>query len=722
MRNYSILIILFIIASSLFGSCVDIDDFLSLDNREKKVVVLNLNINDEVSIGEKSSSKGSKAPNNINDSLVSDIWVLQFDGTTTSSSLINTQYLSVATSSLGINLIASSSNNRIVIIANTHSSGWDWSTVNSYQDLLDRKSTISNETDIYGGIANKGVIMSGYTDVIVNDIVSSSPLLIDLTRSVAKVEFNLSLNSSLGITIDSIMLCDVPSEFHIADNLKSTHNPFPTTYPIHASTIYKTFSIITNMTGGSNTFVWYLPRNLKGTNASSSVSTKNMNAPQGASYLRVFARKGAEKVTFRIYPGDNMLNDFNITPNKKYIINIIIGSLGDYASDSRVEPIEEIIDYTIKSFSNCYIINPPSAGTLRKYRIPVGRVDQYWGSTQVGYGGNDNNKLSTANDWTISLLWQDANNIVRTYTPASISLSKATGTGASDYFEISVPHTVPDGNFVISIARNSSPSTILWSWHFWVTDYNPYYTGAITTGAEGRYVVTGGSIHRYRGSMWSGELNNSYALDRNIGQLSEQYIPVDGKRGILYYQYGRKDPFPANIALYDISGGTVPYTASANAENSQLNMANSVINPLKFFTSPNANNWCSDTLTNYIWNDVNVLTTSTAKSIFDPSPWGFKLPKTGVWSDFASSRFGWSNSTYRRLYTRSSVNAYYFADGYRSSSSGSLSTSVTSVGCYWNSSPNNTSRGFYMYFSELTVTTVGNASRANGFVCRPVRE
>jgi hypothetical protein len=680
-----------------------------------------LKVNNENIIGAKNNKISRKAPNDINEDLVSDIWVLQFDGTTTSSLKVYTQYIdNITTSTLGIILSASSTNNRIVIIANTHNSGFDWSTVATYQNLLDKMQTVATEDNLYGGADNHGILMSGYTDVIVNSIASSSPIPIDLTRSVAKVEFNLALNSTCGVTIDSIMLCDIPSEFHIADNLKSIHNTLPTLYPSHTNTSFTSFKITNDMPvagGVVKTFQWYLPRNQKGTNSSSTEKDKNDQVPYSSSYIKVCGKRTSDskKVYFNIYPGANMINDFNIIPNNKYNISIRLNSVAQFNVDTRVED-SVVTDYTKLSYSNCYILNPPPTGMTRYYRIPVGRVDEYWGSSLAGYGGNSGNLLSTSNSWTVSLLWQDLSDLVQASGTSNITLTKTAGLGKNDYFEIAVPSSAQYGNFVIKINKGV---TTLWSWHFWVTDYNPYYTGTISSGSTNqKYTVPGGSVHRYADAsgttMWSstGELANSYALDRNIGQLTETYTPSATKQGILFYQYGRKDPFPNDRQLYNISGGNVSITITSSASSE----VNSVNNPMIFYTRSTGTNWCSDNLSSYIWNDVNVSTSSTAKSIFDPSPWGFRLPKNGVWSNFSNANAPWQKNNYRRRYALSSSYAYYYVDGYRKSVDGAVTFSKTNYGYIWTSSP------YYNLDYNITSISTANSVGPYGQCCRPVRQ
>lgn len=720
--NKYISFILILISTQILFSCVDIEDFFSYEKGEPIAVQFKISVSKENQIGEDNLKSNTKAPNNINENIVSDIWVLQFDGTNTSSSIRNVQYINVSTTNLGLNLLSSSTLNRVVVIANTHNQSFDWSNVTSYQSLLDKLSAINVEADIYGGINNKGVIMSGYTDVIVNNVSPITPIQINVTRSVAKIELNIALNSGSGLTIDSIAICDVPSEFNIADTLKVLHNIVSAPYPIHSSTIYKTFSEKIGMPladGLVKTFQWYVPRNIKGTNAGTTVANKNTNAPQGASYIRIFAKKSNnDPVIYRLYPGKNMINDFNIIPNNKYIVNIRINSAGDYTTDSRVEYLSEIIDYTTKSYSNCYIINPSTQqGITRKYKIPVGRVDDYWGSSALGYGNNTGFTLSASNPWTVSLLWQDTIALVQSSSTTNISFSKTSGTGKNDYFEINVPSSAKHGNFVVKIVNSNNPTVTLWSWHFWVTDYNPYYAGTFTTGEiDKSYPVTSGSVQRYAGGVWAsgGELQNSYILDRDIGNLSTTHTPSLTSRGVMYYQFGRKDPFPSDVPLYNISGTAVVISKT----NSTSTMKNSVNNPTSFYRAPSQKgDWCSEVLGNsIIWNDVNAISSSITKSIFDPSPWGFRLPKQNVYSNFNSTNFI-SSGSYR---TYNSF-AKYYMDGYRVYTSGNISGS-SSNGRLWYSLPQAIDFAYYFDFTSTTINDGGFVAKAFGNVCRPVRE
>ena len=92
--------------------------------------------------------------------------------------------------------------------------------------------------------------------------------------------------------------------------------------------------------------------------------------------------------------------------------------------------------------------------------------------------------------------------------------------------------TGKEGNAVIAVKDASDE--ILWSWHIWVTDYDPGSTEQI---------------------YQSGVL----MMDRNLGALSVQYGDVLSWG--LFYQQGRKDPF---VGCGDIAARTFASTAPVN--------------------------------------------------------------------------------------------------------------------------------------------------------------
>ncbi|MFR9606278.1 MAG: hypothetical protein SNI42_04670 [Rikenellaceae bacterium] len=332
----------------------------------------------------------------------------------------------------------------------------------------------------------------------------------------------------------------------------------------------------------------------------------------------------------------------------------------------------------------------------------VERINEYWGSSYEGYGGNSANKI-TDSSWTCDILWNDiaegvGNKIKVAQTDANSVTFTTAGLGDLR------------GNAVVAV-RNSS-GTILWTWHIWITDYNPDAIAAanstVTTATNSKYTATGveGELHRYSSTMWtSGVLVGKFIMDRNIGARDTDYAwSSNGGKGSLYYQFGRKDPFPAGSSTDGTASGTTsaawlgtgsstwditdsPYkTAYASGGNTT---AMAVNNPMAFYyrtSSAYGNNWCSEAqATTYLWNDIQAALASGKKSIFDPSPAGWKLPTITADSSAGTPWYGLTanlTSSVATFFT----NAKYPANGLRVYNTGAM-TNVGTTGYYWSASP-----------------------------------
>ena len=201
-----------------------------------------------------------------------------------------------------------------------------------------------------------------------------------------------------------------------------------------------------------------------------------------------------------------------------------------------------------------------------------------------------------------------------------------------------------EGNVVIGVNRPGD--AILWSWHLWITNYDPY--SYKLQPIEGKYIyrVNGGNMHRYDGESWiSGEYKDQFMMDRDIGALSDRYN--SDTKGHICFQFGRKDALPgSNYYL----GGTDLKTGSLNFQYRDLtgsipmgdNLKYSIANPLTVIAQPKAaegwwdNGWIINAKyvkNECIWFDP---ITQTGKSIFDPSPIGFCVPLLSAYSSFTS--------------------------------------------------------------------------------------
>lgn len=334
------------------------------------------------------------------------------------------------------------------------------------------------------------------------------------------------------------------------------------------------------------------------------------------------------------------------------------------------------------------------------------------------------------------LLWQDVNGMIT-------SVSYESGSGYVGYlnFTVSADNIAP-GNALIAA---KSGSTIVWSWHIWVTEDDLSNTTIVATGSH-NYTVAPVNLGW---TPTSGPTQTVYAgrsCDVRVTQTgtggqsttftvtqTENVRAVSSKTGYCpYYQWGRKDPFiPAaaynstlNHTVYNISGATV--TGISYTNDNDATIGTNIQNPTKH--NYNSYNYGPVSTTYYnMWDAQNAsignITTATKKSIYDPCPPGFCVP-TGNLYYYMGNGGSWKDSNWdsgKTWSTNITGDPLYFpAAGYRLHSSGSLN-SVGSSAFYWSASPYNTNKGHNLNFNSNTWYW-RNIDRANGFSVRPVAE
>jgi hypothetical protein len=552
---------------------------------------------------------------------------------------------------------------------------------------------------------------------------------VSLERSIAKLTVKLSVAENC--IIDSVKIGGVPTVLPLAAAVLLGEET-PTTYPTTATTVinypYETTATVSSGDGSEEhpyTWTWYLPCNLKGTTTTTSQLDKTKDAPAGATYIAIYATNSdtGDRSIFTLYPGADLIKDYNLKSNHHYTYHFTLDGCGVEGDekDSR-EQVIETVDYAKEDYSNCYMLHPNAAGgKAREYRIPIGRINDYWKDTKTdGYGKNPANGLEEGESWYAGVLWSDLAEEVMsgiTVTPSGTYKDKP----KKDYFTVEIPAGTPNGNFVVAVKDVSG--SILWSWHLWVTDYDPdtWLATKPSVAAKKSYDVTGGKVDSYGGTMWeseSGALYGKVMMDRNLGAL-EASTPTctpasETSLGQLYYQFGRKDPFPASLdgtsTLMLDGTGQFPVPAAG-----QVTIATSVNNPTTFYTS--SGDWTSDAQEpTYLWNDPSVSITSSTKSIYDPCPAGWRVPLNGAWNDFSTATTFWQDSPAGRKYN---TTVFYATAGSRLNNSGDQSLIYVGVGGdYWSATPLSSANGRSLGFNKKDVSPQYNYSRANGFAVR----
>lgn len=210
----------------------------------------------------------------------------------------------------------------------------------------------------------------------------------------------------------------------------------------------------------------------------------------------------------------------------------------------------------------------------------------------------DNDITLTEHDIAVELLWQDEKDLI-----SKLSLKK----GKKNEESIIHVQTTKgkEGNAVVAIKMNG---VVRWSWHLWVTDYDPDVK-------DGQNVLA-----------------NTVFMDRYLGATSADYGHV-GSIGLLY-QWGRKDPFSASASTdvvkeklhYSIDNKIID-NQSVKVVTESINLQSSIVNPNTFYS--HSVDWYSNNSqsNNYLW-----LNRDGSKGAYDPCPDGWRLPSdNSVW-------------------------------------------------------------------------------------------
>ena len=191
------------------------------------------------------------------------------------------------------------------------------------------------------------------------------------------------------------------------------------------------------------------------------------------------------------------------------------------------------------------------------------------------------------------LLWETDNT---TTAPAANSIIASVGY-ADGYITFATPETLVPGNALI--AAKDANDVILWSWHIWI---------------PASEIVN---------STW-GDVVNVPMMDRNLGALvaTAAGAAPDGKSIGMFYQWGRKDPFPGTASVSASDPIATNGTITLASDKLNYTIEEAIQNPTVYVKTGGDSNktWMADKseATNALWG-VN-------KTIYDPCPPGYIVP------------------------------------------------------------------------------------------------
>lgn len=551
---------------------------------------------EEISIGGQEKTTRS-APTDTDETKVTNLWVFQFDGLDDSSVLLTKpRYVEAsADGEVVIGAIPSLVPHRLLFVANTNLSSINWEVtkgITTYKELVRKSGNWYKESETYGQ-ENKNLLMCGKLD---GAITLNSKLKPILQHAVAKIKLELKVKPGMPYKVNTVRLCNVPAQIYWFEPLlPQNENDL---FPKLLESTYWTTSSETLLPEGENsqTYVWYMPCNRRGISSSASPLDKNRHALGGATYIEIGVTDtgGGDVIgrTYRVYPGGNLINDHNLKSNYTYNLNLTLTE--GTPDDSRVEISRNIV---FTETSNSYLLNPPPAGSNPvKFSIPVvDRVNQFYGNpnyasinNETGFSGYNN----VSQGWECRIIWCDNNKLFEpgnyhTASSKTLAITGYQGNGTQKHMEVTLPPLTPEqyGNVLVGIYDRNADGSIgacRWSWHLWVTDYNPNVDISIHP-SQFVYNVPNGEVVRmpiflfgYRATA-NGEDSNvspgtgytrtyetledlnktspyrkSYIMDRDLGACMAAGSTYETQG--LVYQYGRKDPFIILPEYYDGEG------------------------------------------------------------------------------------------------------------------------------------------------------------------------
>ena len=661
-------------------------------------------------------------------------WVLQFNGNTDTGRLLKAEEVTFINNTLETELLHTDATCRVYVVANSDCTPFaaDAAAGNGIS-LADFEASLSAFAATQTIAAGTGLPMCGYQDF--NPRTDAPAAAFTLKPLVAKFTFKLNIDPGFAsFNLNSITLKQVASGTTFKETTANND-------PVRPSGITYTGQL--DLAGADAAAVTcYLPENLSGRNTAlkSMWQRGKENAPENATYVRVEGTAAdGNSYAYSFFLGDGTPQDFNIARNYHYSLAATLNGTND--ADLRTE--FQFIDLNAGGkTANCYLVYGND-------------VEYAFDATVMGNGAT-----TPAGGFSASY-----DIIPRTLAPESAKVLWETGTVqctvisevklSADKKKVVFKTSSSAGNAVIAVYDNINPEApdakILWSWHIWKPK-----TQVIDLAYQ-KYVDNSGILKTQ---------DNYRMMDRNLGATVTTRLAAFG----LFYQWGRKDPFPeagGKVSYGDSFQSTVPSlstdrTLNNIADPAMLSLADNaaciayaVEHPTTFFK--NTSGWHADwikprqdnlwgnpregTKPIYTNSSLTVNSGSGSKSIYDPCPVGYRVPPSDTWtalmqangsqygngkddanSKFDATAYAWTSTSM----SPTGVTLSFPTCGYINNANGILA-SVTNYGHYLSSSPccsdsYEDSAGIFYFFGGGRMNPERYEDRTLGCTVRCVRE
>lgn len=640
-----------------------IETTLSLSAASVQVIGTSVNTDGTPSA---SQTRTAEKPGEL-ETRVSDVWVFQFDNL--GNQLTSPTYYTIqmdGSKLLPISMMLHAcEDSQILVLANTHDAAWGNDKLSlSLAELGNQVFRFTSEQEVYQSGKQTLLMASLHKQTIAPG--KENVLDIKLKSLFAKIKFKYTLAETIKgkLHITNMRLFNIPDRVRLGNVFADGTDKYPADGDFVS--IHTTYSAPSQPEEG-NDYTWYIPQNLQGTVNNDDPKMKNEYAPANAFYIRLWVDSELDgaSYTYTLYPGANTYNDFNVRNGNQYNVNVTFNS---GVTDNRVTADP----------ANCFVMR-------RNAQIqfdPYTRNETGGGFRYTDYV--DINNADKSFD-RVDILWQTGDG-------TDFAIGDNSG-GKLVYYDkaskrVHVSSGNTDGNAVI--AGYNAKGVIVWSWHIWVNDYMP----AQLSNAQkyNTYRWDSDSIY-YKDPRVAGHsfmmcnLGATGTLDELKGVTKGSVKPYG-----VYYQWGRKDPFPPTarevsktfapyaypdvVNLYGNDGIMLPMNSTAGEvgsfqaikiNESTGNIDYAIKHPMVFMGTADINSFNilgeeppthnPDLYVNdgdwywghndCLWGGVSfdepgiinykdIVANNGAeyKSIFDPCPAGWILPKSDAWMGF----------------------------------------------------------------------------------------
>lgn len=403
-------------------------------------------------------------------------------------------------------------------------------------------------------------------------------------------------------------------------------------------------------------------------------ATKTLEVPWKTEFIEDDGAGG-----YRVIPKPSWVSAFVSNSRGTVITSLSVRAQQAYTVDSHNEvlaaaaPVVGIYDLSTKggetpmNTANCYVINAPGTYSLplvygNAVKDGEPNTGAYKTDLQTGMLKTLTNHLDAAitdpyiyNNANCTpkdavLVWQDERDLVTNVALAA--------DGHSLTFEVPQA-SIKQGNAIVAV-RDAS-NRIMWSWHIWVTDFVPGLEPTITDKydpyeMQRDKVVTNNSGTQYTFmGVYIGWCDNILVYDARSVKV-RYFQPSTGASTSVtftqksrtvnqgnntYFGWGRKDPMLGGILNVsgslndkseDVQNSTYRFARSTTGK---VTIGKAIQTPYIYYnggTSPY--NW-STSLYENMWS--NLYNDESSKTIYDPSPVGYRVPEVAAFSAFTYS-------------------------------------------------------------------------------------